>query len=223
MGKTPTEQYLQDQYKLCKQLAPVYQQLQAVICPPPPPPPPTSIRIQSRASVRFVTESIDARKSVRRSSKHTSSQRTMSQRLRRVPTLDQSKQIWIQDSNDAWVLGSIVHQDNTILVVKNSRTNETSTIDLGFSEVSIANDKIVSDMSSLNYMHEPGLLYNLEQRYLADCPYTYMGLVLLAVNPLKYLPQPAPNEFISKSLNPESPHPYAIAGNLRDFVLISFS
>jgi hypothetical protein len=194
--------------------SPIYPQIQAAICPPPPPPPPTqpSSTMKSRNSVKFVLESIDYRKSVRQKSSRVMSQRTVSQRLTRSSLFDTSKNIWVEDSKEAWVMSSIIHQDNTMLAVQNLQTNEKSIVDTGFQDVFVANDKVVSDMSSLNHMHEPGILYNLEQRFLSALPYTYMGLVLLAVNPLRYLPQPSPNDFISKSLNPELPHPYAIAG-----------
>lgn len=195
--------------------SPIYPQIQATICPPPPPPPrqPSTNHSQnSRASVKFVLESIDYRKSVRQQSSRVMSQRTVSQRLTRSSLFDSSKKIWIADPKEAWVMSSIIHQDNTLLAVQNLQTNEKSIVDTGFQDVFLANDKVVSDMSSLNHMHEPAILYNLQQRFLAALPYTYMGLVLLAVNPLRYLPQPSPIDFISKSLNPELPHPYAIAG-----------
>lgn len=197
--------------------SPIYIDIQKILCPQPPPPTrPPSVNVRNshkqRTSVRFVTESIDLRKSIRRQSSNLN-RRSLSQRLTRSQHLDQKKHIWIEDSNDIWVLGSIIHQDNTMLAVQNLKTSEKFIVDLGFKEVLIANEKVVPDMSSLNYMHEPGLLYNLEQRFLSDFPYTYMGLVLLAVNPLKQLPQPLPQDFISKSLNPDIPHPYAIAGN----------
>lgn len=194
--------------------SPVYPQYQAIICPPPPSIAPSN-EIKSRNSVKFVLENIDYRKSIRHKSvtrNMGNNSRTVSQRLTRSSLYDVNKKIWIEDKNEGWVLGTIIHQDNTLLAVENYQTHAKFIIDTGFQDVLIANDKIVSDMSSLNYMHEPGILYNLEQRYLSDHPYTYMGLVLLAVNPLKSLPQPSSNNFILKSLNPELPHPYAVAG-----------
>lgn len=37
------------------------------------------------------------------------------------------------------------------------------------------------------------------------------GTILLAVNPLKKIPEPAIEDFMNRSLDPERPHPYAIA------------
>ncbi|CAM9693790.1 unnamed protein product, partial [Sphacelaria rigidula] len=35
--------------------------------------------------------------------------------------------------------------------------------------------------------------------------------ILIAVNPLQRVPDPEMSEYMDKSLNPEGPHPYAIA------------
>lgn len=37
------------------------------------------------------------------------------------------------------------------------------------------------------------------------------GTILLAVNPLKAVPSPSIESFMEKPLDPETPHPYAIA------------
>lgn len=41
--------------------------------------------------------------------------------------------------------------------------------------------------------------------------FTLQGTVLIAVNPLRRIPNPDMSEFMDRSLNPEAPHPYAIA------------
>jgi hypothetical protein len=68
-------------------------------------------------------------------------------------------------------------------------------------------------MTSLHYLHEPGLLHNVEQRAaLANQrPYTFCANVLIAVNPLQRLNEPSPNEFYDKF--DSTPHPYAVAEN----------
>lgn len=37
------------------------------------------------------------------------------------------------------------------------------------------------------------------------------GTILIAVNPLQPVPNPEMSEYMDKALNPEAPHPYAIA------------
>lgn len=42
-------------------------------------------------------------------------------------------------------------------------------------------------------------------------PFTCQGTILIAVNPLRNVPNPEMSEYMDRSLNPETPHPYAIA------------
>jgi hypothetical protein len=43
-------------------------------------------------------------------------------------------------------------------------------------------------MTDLVFLHEPGVLANLKQRYSSNAIYTYTGSILIAVNPFKALP-----------------------------------
>jgi myosin-5 len=36
----------------------------------------------------------------------------------------------------------------------------------------------VEDMTALNYLHAPAILYNVRNRFLEECPYTYTGETL---------------------------------------------
>ncbi|CAN0416363.1 unnamed protein product, partial [Ectocarpus sp. 12 AP-2014] len=75
------------------------------------------------------------------------------------------------------------------------------------------NHSVVADMTALHHIHEAGILHNLKERSRPwrQTPYTWMGTILLAVNPLKAVPQPPIEDFMNRSLDPERPHPYAIA------------
>jgi myosin heavy subunit len=46
----------------------------------------------------------------------------------------------------------------------------------------------LQDMTDLVFLHEPGVLHNLKQRYSNNAIYTYTGSILIAVNPFKSLP-----------------------------------
>ncbi|CAM9721920.1 unnamed protein product, partial [Discosporangium mesarthrocarpum] len=46
----------------------------------------------------------------------------------------------------------------------------------------------IEDLTGLTHLHEPTILYSLNQRYLANTIYTYTGPILLAVNPFKRVP-----------------------------------
>lgn len=182
---------------------------------PPPDPPRNPPSIKRAHSVQYSQEALEARKSVRRSSvKGRESERTMSQRLMRVPVMDSANSIWIEDDEKIWLQCSIIEQDNTVLKVQDVVTQAYHIIDTGFKDVQKANDKVVPDMASLHYLHEPGLLYNICQRFHSSHPYTFMGLILIAVNPLQWFEQPKVEMFAGRPLNPDHPHPYAIAGEL---------
>ncbi|KAL3917115.1 MAG: hypothetical protein SGPRY_006534, partial [Prymnesium sp.] len=46
----------------------------------------------------------------------------------------------------------------------------------------------VPDHTQLMYLSQPTLLYNTRQRYMRDVIYTYVGDILVAVNPFKTIP-----------------------------------
>eukprot|EP00904_Undaria_pinnatifida_P007215 jgi/Undpi1/3623/HiC_scaffold_16.g06993.m1 len=139
--------------------------------------------------------------------------RSVSSRLMQAEQMPAGEEIWVEDDKDVWVLASLVTQRNTILTVRRKDTGETVEIDLGFGETHPHNPKVVADMTSLHHIHEASILYNLRIRAAIDNqrPYTFMGTILIAVNPLRKVADPEMSEFMNRALDPESPHPYAIA------------
>ena len=47
----------------------------------------------------------------------------------------------------------------------------------------------VPDMVNLNYLHEASILENLRLRFKASKPYTYVGIICIAINPYRWFPQ----------------------------------
>ena len=72
-------------------------------------------------------------------------------------------------------------------------------------------------MTKLSYLNEPGVLYNLKDRYKIDGIYTYTSNILIAVNPFFPVPQlygeHMMTEYTDRPLGELSPHVYAIADN----------
>ena len=70
-------------------------------------------------------------------------------------------------------------------------------------------------MTTLSYLNEPGVLWNLKARYQLDGIYTYTGSILIAVNPFASLPllygQHMMEQYKGRPLGELSPHVYAIA------------
>ena len=74
---------------------------------------------------------------------------------------------------------------------------------------------LAQDMTTLSYLNEPGVLWNLRCRYLLDAIYTYTGSILIAVNPFARLPHlygpHMMEQYRGRELGELSPHVYAIA------------
>lgn len=43
----------------------------------------------------------------------------------------------------------------------------------------------VEDMTRLDYLHEPAILFNLRKRFFRALPYTYTGEIVIACNPYR--------------------------------------
>ncbi|KDO26626.1 hypothetical protein SPRG_20562 [Saprolegnia parasitica CBS 223.65] len=74
----------------------------------------------------------------------------------------------------------------------------------------------VDDMCTLNHLHEPAVLKNLQLRHAQSIPYTYTGQICIAVNPYKWL------DLYSEGLYPKyleqpktslPPHPFALSSH----------
>lgn len=181
-------------------------------------PRPPSVAPPDRSSedVKSIRLSIAARKSMKLAS-FSRSRRTASQKYLRAPQLDPSQYLWFEDeegehgeSDKIWSLCSVYSQDNTILELQDLESSHIFTVDMGFTEVMKYNDSIVSDMALLTHIHEPGVVYNLFQRYSSGQPYTFIGPILLAVNPFKISKPPL---IKSGEVIPNVPHPAIIAGS----------
>jgi myosin-5 len=70
-------------------------------------------------------------------------------------------------------------------------------------------------MTTLSYLNEPGVLWNLKCRYVLDTIYTYTGSILIAVNPFQRLPHlygpHMMEQYRGRALGELDPHVYAIA------------
>ena len=99
-------------------------------------------------------------------------------------------------------------------------TNESGTVKLSSSAdqvVHMANPSqmdCLDDLTSLSYLHEPGVLHTLKMRYGQEAIYTYSGIVLIAVNPFSRLPLYSPEIsqlYSGKRRGELDPHLYATA------------
>eukprot|EP01125_Pyxidicula_operculata_P011700 TRINITY_DN3832_c0_g1_i1.p1 TRINITY_DN3832_c0_g1~~TRINITY_DN3832_c0_g1_i1.p1 ORF type:complete len:1249 (+),score=331.87 TRINITY_DN3832_c0_g1_i1:36-3782(+) len=97
-----------------------------------------------------------------------------------------TRRVWVTDSTRGWDIYTVKSElDKGILVVENDekkdvRVNKNSVIDVN-------NDSLhtVDDMISLPELHEPIILHNLKERYSQDQIYTYIGPMIVSMNPFK--------------------------------------
>ncbi|KAI8609162.1 P-loop containing nucleoside triphosphate hydrolase protein [Chytriomyces sp. MP71] len=72
----------------------------------------------------------------------------------------------------------------------------------------------VDDLSLLSYLHEPGVLWGIRNRFAAQKIYTYSGMVLIAVNPFERLniySTDIMQEYSGSKRTDLEPHVYGIA------------
>ncbi|KAJ2893098.1 Myosin type-2 heavy chain 1, partial [Coemansia aciculifera] len=110
------------------------------------------------------------------------------------------------------------------------RVDDSYVIDIAFSELAeagadgdllppLCNPPILDctpDLTTLSYLHEPAVLYNLKRRYEQRMIYTYSGVVLVAMNPFDPVPLYSPEymgRYARKEAGHEEPHLFAIAEN----------
>ncbi|XP_057964092.1 myosin-6-like [Malania oleifera] len=124
--------------------------------------------------------------------------------------------VWVEDPAEAWIDGEVVEvngQEIKVLctsgktvVVKASRV---------YPKDAEAPSCGVDDMTKLAYLHEPGVLQNLRSRYDMNEIYTYVGNILIAVNPFIRLPHLYDSHMMAQykgaAFGELSPHPFAVA------------
>ena len=117
-------------------------------------------------------------------------------------------QVYIPDSELIWISAEIIEQnlDNPneieIKIIDEAYTCKSTDVtrsvniqnilqSTGLTSLPLRNSHInfdgVEDMCSLGYLHEASILENLNIRYNHKLPYTYTGVICVAVNPYQWL------------------------------------
>uniref|UniRef100_G1L4J7 Myosin heavy chain 13 n=1 Tax=Ailuropoda melanoleuca TaxID=9646 RepID=G1L4J7_AILME len=135
---------------------------------------------------------------------------------------DSKKACFAVDDKEMYVKGMIQSRENDKVTVK---TLDDQTLTLNSDQVFPMNppkfDKI-EDMAMMTHLHEPGVLYNLKERYAAWMIYTYSGLFCVTVNPYKWLPVYNPEVvegYRGKKRQEAPPHIFSISDNAYQFML----
>ncbi|XP_074928180.1 myosin-1B-like [Chelonoidis abingdonii] len=135
---------------------------------------------------------------------------------------DAKTSVFVVHPKESYVKSTIQSREGGKVTVK-SEKGETLTVkeDQVFSMNPPKYDKI-EDMAMMTHLHEPGVLYNLKERYAAWMIYTYSGLFCVTVNPYKWLPVYNPEvvaAYRGKKRQEAPPHIFSISDNAYQFML----
>eukprot|EP01025_Chloroclados_australasicus_P037082 TRINITY_DN3778_c0_g2_i3.p1 TRINITY_DN3778_c0_g2~~TRINITY_DN3778_c0_g2_i3.p1 ORF type:complete len:238 (-),score=33.65 TRINITY_DN3778_c0_g2_i3:95-808(-) len=124
-------------------------------------------------------------------------------------------QVWVKDDKEGWLKGEVkqILEGSKLKVV--TELGDEKTVPAADLPLQNPGTIGVEDMTKLSYLNEPGVLWNLNQRYQVDDIYTYTGSILIAINPFAALTHlygtEMMNQYRGKELGELSPHVYAIA------------
>ncbi|XP_011153865.1 unconventional myosin-Va isoform X2 [Harpegnathos saltator] len=105
--------------------------------------------------------------------------------------------VWVPHPERVWegavLLENYNKQAQPILKVLTDESNETRTLEIRSDAdlPPLRNPDILigeNNLTSLSFLHEPAVLYNLQVRFQRHSIYTYCGIVLVAFNPYNELP-----------------------------------
>ncbi|KAG8635974.1 myosin-15 isoform X2 [Manihot esculenta] len=131
--------------------------------------------------------------------------------------LRKGSKVWAPDKNLAWVAAEVTDftGKNVQVLTASGKKVLTSPEKLFLRDDDEEEHGGVEDMTKLTYLHEPGVLYNLERRYALNDIYTYTGSILIAVNPFTKLPHlynvHMMEQYKGAPFGELSPHVFAVA------------
>uniref|UniRef100_A0A1B6CAA5 Myosin motor domain-containing protein n=1 Tax=Clastoptera arizonana TaxID=38151 RepID=A0A1B6CAA5_9HEMI len=128
--------------------------------------------------------------------------------------------VWIPHPSLVWQGGEVVEDYTKGNLKVKTDSGEVSTLSITSNEnlPPLRNPDILigeNNLTSLSYLHEPAVLYNLQFRFCTQNNiYTYCGIVLVAINPYTDLPiynSETILEYRGKSMGELDPHIFAVA------------
>ncbi|XP_051143189.1 myosin-6-like [Andrographis paniculata] len=131
-------------------------------------------------------------------------------------TLGVGSLVWVEDPDAAWLDGEVVEVNGGNVKV-HCTSGKTVVVPAAnvYPKDAEAPPCGVDDMTKLAYLHEPGVLHNLKTRYDINEIYTYVGNILIAVNPFQRLPHLYDSHMMAQykgaAFGELSPHPFAVA------------
>jgi myosin heavy subunit len=143
-------------------------------------------------------------------------------RARSANAIEQGCAIWVEqpqpgdDQERVWVCATVSELGPEFVQARldtRAGLGKGETVAVKKDDVCLVNPDCVDNMVDLVHIHEPGILHNLEQRAALSNlrPYSYIGNVLIAVNPLQPVANPPFESFVDAPPDKILPHPYAVS------------
>ena len=95
-----------------------------------------------------------------------------------------SKVVFVDDEEGGWATALVVaHDGHGVMICERLDDKRRVKVD-GAEKLMLCNDEVaVADLTTLDHISEPALLYNLGARYILGETYTSMGVALVSINP----------------------------------------
>lgn len=134
--------------------------------------------------------------------------------------------VWVRDPELVWKPGKLAGNykggDKAITILLELEDEEEEEISLKLTSEDdlppLRNPEILigeNDLTSLSYLHEPAVLFNLHERFIrSNAIYTYCGIVLVALNPYEQLPlysEDVIRAYSGQDMGSMDPHIFAVA------------
>ncbi|XP_044738776.1 unconventional myosin-Va isoform X2 [Chrysoperla carnea] len=130
--------------------------------------------------------------------------------------------VWVPHPKQVWESAEISEnydpKKNVISIITESNITKTVNIKTDADLPPLCNPSILigeNDLTSLSYLHEPAVLYNLQVRFCQQkAIYTYCGIVLVAINPYDELPiygLDIMRTYRGQAMGDLDPHVFAVA------------
>ena len=108
----------------------------------------------------------------------------------------QGARVWIPHAEKVWECAVLLEDykpKKSTLQLQTEETKQTKTLEIKKDEdlPPLRNPDILigeNNLTSLSFLHEPAVVYNLQIRFQRHSIYTYCGIVLVAFNPYNELP-----------------------------------
>ncbi|GAM17155.1 hypothetical protein SAMD00019534_003300 [Acytostelium subglobosum LB1] len=125
--------------------------------------------------------------------------------------------VWVPDAQLEWVAADVMSVSENELSVMVRIRDDDRELSFHRDKVFLQNPEIlegIDDLAGLSHLHEAAILHNLHHRYNINTIYTYIGKILIAINPYTSLPlygREMISAYYGKQLGALEPHVYAVA------------